>query len=253
MKNKINPGIILMIVLICRPCWAGISKQESISKFVMGNQAYKEGNYEKAIEDYQSIIQGQIESGQVYYNLGNAYFKSGKLGYAVLNYQRAKRLIPRDSDLIFNLDYAQSLIRKTNSEEKGNFLDVLIQGHINFYTVDEMVLIMTVLTALVSFFHLLSKFCKWKNFVSKGIRGTLLILVLVNAAGLYFKISIQSNLAIMVRPAKANFEPNKTAVSHFELSEGVPIKVVQEKDGWIKIRRADGRFGWVEKTSLEKI
>lgn len=253
MKNMVKYGIIFAILLACRPGWAVISKQESISKFVIGNQAYKEGNYQKAIEEYQTIIQGDWESGQVYYNLGNAYFKSGQLGYAVLNYQRAKQFIPRDSDLNFNLNYAHSRLRKTKEADKINFLDTLIQGHINFYTIDEMVLIITILTAMGGFFHLLAKFRKWKNFISKGIRGVLLILILVNCTGLYMKISRQSDLAIMVRPAKANFEPNETAASHFELMEGAPVKIVHEKEGWIKIRREDGRFGWVKKSALERI
>lgn len=252
--RKIIFQILLFTVLIL-PCraWAVMDKQESLAKFVLANQAYKEGNYQKAIGEYEAILAGQRESGPVYYNLGNAYFKDGKLGYALLNYQRSRQLIPRDSDLNFNFNFAQSLIKKNNEENKTSFLNTLIQGHINFYTIDEMVLFITVLTALGGMLHLFAKFLKWNSGLNKALRGGILILILVQTSGLYLKFSEMSNLAIIVQPSVAKFEPNESGTVHFELSEGMTIKIVNEKDGWLKIKRDDGRLGWVEKKSVERI
>ena len=68
-----------------------------------GNKFYQEGQFEQAVQTYQKIIGQGFESGAVYYNLGNAYFKSGKLGYAIFCYEKGLKLQPNDEDLSYNL------------------------------------------------------------------------------------------------------------------------------------------------------
>ena len=81
------------------------------------SRAYKEDRYQEAIDGYFQLIDNGYVNGHLYYNLGNAYFRSGQLGRAILNYKRAQLLIPRDADLNFNLRYAldqtQDAILKT--------------------------------------------------------------------------------------------------------------------------------------------
>ncbi len=246
--------MLLVFILTVRPACAAITKQEALSNFIAGNQAYKEGNYEKAIESYQSIPKGSRESGPVYYNLGNAYFKSGKLGYAVWSYEKAKRYFPRDSDLNFNVGYAESLIKKKNTQEKSkNFLETMIQNYINFYTIDEMVLFITIFTVLAVAFHLLSKFLKWKNLIRRGVRTLIVFLILINIAGLFIKVSSQIDRAIVIQASNANFEPLEAATPHFELAEGMAVKIVTVKDDWVKVKRDDGLLGWVKQAKLERI
>ena len=70
------------------------------------NRAYKEDRYPEAIDGYLELIGQGYVNGHLYYNLGNAYFRAGQIGRAILNYKRAELLIPRDADLNFNLRYA---------------------------------------------------------------------------------------------------------------------------------------------------
>ncbi|HUI25620.1 MAG TPA: BatD family protein, partial [Candidatus Kryptonia bacterium] len=77
--------------------------------FFHANALYGEEHYAEAAAEYEKILAGGRESSSVYFNLGNAYFKAGDVGRAILNYERARRLIPRDPDLHANLDYARSL------------------------------------------------------------------------------------------------------------------------------------------------
>lgn len=86
-----------------------IDKAESL--FSQGNQSYAKEGLEEAITAYETILNMGLEGGALYYNLGNAYFKHGSLGKAILNYLRAKRFLPRDADLASNLSYARSLIK----------------------------------------------------------------------------------------------------------------------------------------------
>jgi len=122
--------------------FAQITSDEALSKFVSAGMAYKDGRYESAIERYRTILDGGRESGALYYNFGNSYFKKGNLGKAVLNYERAKRFIPRDSDLNFNDTYVQSQIVYYSDNGRKHFIDSMIKSTIQFYTVDEMAIIL---------------------------------------------------------------------------------------------------------------
>lgn len=73
--------------------------EELTSVFEEANRLYLEQKYDAAISRYESVIKNGYESGGVYFNLGNAYFKSGKLQNAILNFERAKKLIPNDDDV----------------------------------------------------------------------------------------------------------------------------------------------------------
>ena len=70
------------------------------------NKFYQDGNYQLAVESYQKILGQGFESGALYYNLGNAYFKTGKLGYAIFSYEKGLKIDPNDEDLSYNLKIA---------------------------------------------------------------------------------------------------------------------------------------------------
>ena len=77
----------------------------------VANQAYTEGDFEKAIADYEQILSQNLHSAALYYNLANAYFKQGKLGEALLNYNRASRIAPSDEDIRHNQAYAEKMTK----------------------------------------------------------------------------------------------------------------------------------------------
>ena len=73
-----------------------------------GNAAYQNGNYQNAISDYEKLVNDGYEGVSLYYNLGNAYYKDGKLGYSILYYEKALKLAPNDDDIQHNLAIANS-------------------------------------------------------------------------------------------------------------------------------------------------
>jgi len=75
------------------------------------NAAYSEGNFDKAITDYEKILAQDLHSAALYYNLANAYFKKGELGKALLYYNRASRIAPGDEDIRHNQEYAEKMTR----------------------------------------------------------------------------------------------------------------------------------------------
>ena len=100
---------ILLILLVFIPfTYAGASEQSEIIS--SANNDFKEGKYAKAAEAYEKVIASGVGSVEVYYNLGNSYFKLNKLPEAILNYEKAKKINPGDEDIVFNIKVANSKI-----------------------------------------------------------------------------------------------------------------------------------------------
>ena len=121
-KNFVKGLIVLIAFFVISPVSAN---DEALSRFVSGESSYKDKEYRKAIEQYEMIIKDGQESGQIYYNLANSYFKNGDYGKAVLNYERAKRLMPRDSDVDYNYNYVLNLVKDFGSESIHSTIKVL--------------------------------------------------------------------------------------------------------------------------------
>ena len=112
-----------------------------------GNSSYENGDYEKAVSFYGELVKTDRVSPEVFYNLGNSYFKLKKIGKAILNYERALRLDPRDRDIQLNLRLARSMsVDKINAPERGFVLAAILFLY-DRMTVNE-------LTAMSSFFYL---------------------------------------------------------------------------------------------------
>jgi len=234
-------------------CFAEIKKDEAISRFVQGNLSYKEGNYEQAIEQYEEVISRGKASGALYYNLANAYFHDGKLGKAILNYERAKRLIPRDGDVNFNVNHAHSKASFYKGEIGASFLKRAVDQHISFYSLDEMIIIVTFIFSLLGVFYLLFLYFQWPKRIASILISVLSILLVIYGFGLAAKIQNETNQAVTVSSGEAKFEPWEASTTHFKIKEGVKVLILKMEDDWIKIKRQDGKLGWILKENVEKI
>lgn len=221
------------------------------SVFDKANELYKQGKYDSAIQEYGTIEKTGFESGNLYYNLGNCFFKKGQLGMAILYYEKALKLIPRDSDLKSNYELAKSRILSYAVPLKQHAavkLAAVVSGEL---TIDE-------LTFLVSFFYFFSLaiflvrvFWPVSNTVLKLVFFTVLFLFVFSAFSLTEKIMSGSSDVIILKPkVQVRFEPFKKATVFFELAEGSKAEFLQKKGDWVKIRRCDGKTGWVTEGSI---
>ena len=93
--------------------------------FLDGIRYYQEGDYERAVSEFLKIADAGVQNGQLYYNLGNAYLRSNRIGHAVLWYERALEMIPEDPDLRFNHTYALSLTKDERPERGASLVRIL--------------------------------------------------------------------------------------------------------------------------------
>ncbi len=247
-------GQILLIVLflIGPVCAADTNLSQENLLFAQGNTAYQQGDYAKAAEAYEKIISDGWVSGPLYFNLANSYVKADHLGKAILNYERAKRLIPRDPDLKANDAYAQSLL-KTPISMPTNFWQMVLTSHLSFYSLDEMAIIAFVLLAFLGAIILASLFWGWQNRGKVFLLGGVVILFVIYGGGLLLKVQMEKEQAVSLVETPARFEPRDAATTHYLLQEGGKVKILDQDGEWLKIFRSDGKSGWVKASTVEKI
>lgn len=219
--------------------------------FKAANSFYQEAKYDQAILEYEKIINQGLTSGNLYYNLANCYFKKGELGKAVLNYERTKILMPADSDLKANYDYARSLLNLGSNELYGKrwvrFLDRLFSAwDVNFLTI-----FLSLLWAIVFLVLILGLFFEKVKRASKVILPLIALLFLSLFISFNRKITCLNNSAVVInQEAQSKFEPLESATTYFTLGQGSLVEVIETTPSWAKIRRQDGKIGWVHQSSL---
>lgn len=264
-KGYLTISILILILLISPACGQlafGNLETEAVKPdivFEEANKAYRNGDFHQAAEKYQQLCNEGYTSGNLYYNLGNAYFKLGAKGLAVLNYERARRLIPGDADLKANLNYVLSGVQEGISDWKYEFLRFFTgmapveQLAINT-TVCFFGLVILIILGILKPFPLKNliegEFRKWWNGV---VIVWALIFCLFCSLGILTFWDQSRDQAVAIKAGDVRFEPSKAATLHYKLSEGSRVLILEEKEDWLKVKRIDGKRGWVEKDCLEMI
>lgn len=239
---------LVAAILISTACFAQ-------NVFEQANTAYADGNYAEAAALYRSLIDEQPDA-QVYYNLGNACFKQGELAQAILSYERALRLNPRDKDAQYNLEFAQSHITD-NITEQDFFLSAWARAVRNglgehTWVVLSVVLFSLALAAILLF--LLGRapwlrktafYCAWVALIVSLMAG-------LNAASLHKRDSIRSEAVITQGVVNAKASPDRSGTDLFTLHEGTKVTIRETLGEWCNIR-VGGNEGWIRLQNLERI
>jgi tetratricopeptide (TPR) repeat protein len=256
-KRILTKILAFLIIMVCglsflSSSWAqGTADLQTASQlFDQANSDYKEAKFSAAIENYEKIISLGLENGNLYYNLGNSYFKAGKSGKAVFNYEKAKLFIPNDSDLKSNYDYVLSGLN-LGPQYFGNWFAKAIYRLSEELTVNALTIllwaiyiILIIILTLKLFFSRLQRFLRPFIFI-------LFSLFILSAIALDRKIAYLNKIAIIIgKEADAKFEPLESATTYFKLVEGSKIEVIGKAENWYKIKRPDGKIGWVDKTTV---
>lgn len=229
-------------------------RQDPESVFYKAALFYEAAKYDEAITQYSLLLDLGFESGPLYYNLGNCNVKKGNLGRAILNYEKAKRIIPRDSDLISNETYAKSLIRENLGEPSKIWYQKISDKIFEPVSIDELTILLS-MTYLLSMAILIAGLYLEPVKRYRKILLTVLVLIFaMSGLGLVQKTLLLEKEAIVVEEkSEAKFEPFDRATNHFILYEGMKVQILASKKDWVKIKQADKKAGWVKASSIEII
>ena len=223
-----------------------------------GNQAYIDGDYAQALACYSAIENGGHYSARLYYNMGNAYYKQGQIGRAILYYNRALVISPSMDDARHNLEIAEAQTKDNIAVVPEFFLNRYMRTlrsaiSCSAWSVMSVAFFGVVLLFLLLF--LLGSRIKVRKAGFYGAIASLLMFVVVTIFGVSARNSIidRPGAIVMSSAISVKSSPDRAATDLFVLHEGTKVEVSSEIDGWSEITIADGKKGWTESAHLERI
>lgn len=226
--------------------------------FLKANNLYKNGSYSKAIDVYLSIEKQGLKSDELYYNLGNSYYKLNKVAPSIYYYEKALIVNPSNEDVISNLSFAKRMTIDVIEELPKTFLQRFSTNIIQKYTFDTWAIIAvstSFLAALLFLFYYFSSGTKIKLlFFNTSILAVFILVISVSFAFKNYDIVKNTKSAIIFADKiDVKNAPTNTSENIFELHEGTKVQILDELDNWKKIKLADGKIGWTTKGNLKEI
>ena len=222
------------------------------------DDAYSKGNYQQAIADYKELLK-QGASASLFYNLGNAYYRSDSLTQAILCYERAARLAPADDDIRFNLQFARSKTIDKITPASEMFFVTWYHSLVNQCSVDTWALL-SVVCLLISLLLLLAYLFAPRLGVRKmgffGSIGFLIVFLLSNLFAYQQEKMMEKHCGAIIMSPSVNVKktPDMKGSDVFVLHEGTRVDITDcSMRQWRGIKLADGREGWLPANVMEQI
>lgn len=233
-----------------------LSAQDDVLK--NANEIYKTGKYKEAVEAYESIVESNKEAPELYFNLGNAYYKTGNIPAAILNYERALLLDPSDSDIKYNLEMSRKMVVDKIESIPQFFFDRWMNNIIQTRSSDSwawfsiVTFIIVLVLALVFFFTSSSS-------RKKLAFGLAIVMFIISVIAFGFSYSQKQKLAnrehaiIFAPSVTIKGSPDNSGTDLFLLHEGTKVKVLETLGKWANIQLSDGNEGWILIESIKII
>ncbi|PKL82971.1 MAG: hypothetical protein CVV24_07290 [Ignavibacteriae bacterium HGW-Ignavibacteriae-3] len=256
LKYILSINLLILIVLFSGGRLVYAQSQDELMKGA--NKFYQEGNYHLALESYKRIIGQGYESGALFYNLGNAYFKTGQLGHAIYSYEKGLKLEPNDEDLAYNLKIANARTVDKITELPKLFIVSWWEGLVTSLNVTgwslTVVIVFWILLLSIAVYFLsrrnnLQKFA----FMSASI---FLALFIFTAVLLFARVNREAvtNYGVLLAPTyTVKLSPDIKSNDAFVIHEGIKFAVEDYVNEWAKIRLIDGKVGWAQKNVFGQI
>lgn len=229
---------------------------ETRETFSLANQRYAEGRYEEAVSLYETLIEGGAASAPLYYNLGNTYFKLGRIGKAILNYERARRLSPQEEGLLANLSYVKNLVEQAQPVEEHRILERAFLTLRDSLSATGWTLCLSVCYNVLFLILLLAIFFQG---VRKRVVFWTWILAIVTAGSALMastkisaEVSVKEGIVIQ-QVAEIRYSPSEKGAVAFQLKEGIRTQILRCDGDWCYIRLTGDKIGWVARPAIEEI
>jgi len=229
-------------------------------KFRQANRAYSENDFEQAMEGYRELVRLIGPNAGLYYNLGCASLKAGHLGRAMLNFQRAARLAPRDPDIRENLRFVAALTRSESEETEVSegFIVDLLKRWIFLLTAREASILQLIFLAWVAvgvtILALGYRGVLRKTVIGLSVAGFLLLAANSMVLGVQIYSLRYSRQAVVIEDdAQARSGPGEDNTRVLVLPEGTLVTLRETRGDWVLVSLPSGRSGWLPTGKVEKI
>ncbi|MFZ1291791.1 MAG: tetratricopeptide repeat protein [Melioribacteraceae bacterium] len=239
--------------------WISIVSAQDLETIMKnGNQFYQNKQYNDAITSYESILKQGYISGDLFYNLGNSYFKIGHLGKSILFYEKALKISPSNEDAAYNLKIA-------NSRTVDKIEEIPTLFFIHWWNILLSQFTSTTWQIIIFIFYILLLLSIGVFFLIRNLQfqkfalflGTLNIFVLIISIILFISSinrEVTNNNGILLQSViSAKISPDIQANDAFVIHEGIKFVIEDKVGNWSKIKLSDGKVGWLPNQSFEEI
>lgn len=229
------------------------------SSFEKGNALYQKGQYQQAVDTYESIIkEDKQQSAELYFNLGNSYYKLNKVAPSIYNYEKALVLKPHDPDVLNNLKFAKKLtIDEIKEVPKVGFAKLIqnFTGIFNYNTWAKISVGISFAFLLAFIGYYFSQLTLSKRIYFIGMFVLLVALLLSVSAGMSQKNHFDNDRPAIVfaELSEVHSEPRKAGSAILLLHEGAKVYVKETIGQWKKIELTDGTEGWIDGSTIKEV
>jgi len=226
--------------------------------FEIANEHFNKGEYEQSITIYDSLIRNNIESSNIYFNLGNAWYKIDEIPKAILYYEKARKIDPNNKDINYNLELANTHIADRIEDVPEFFLKTWWKNIVYLFNEEEWMYINIGVFSFLMLFvviYFVSNKPSTKRF---SFTLSILFIILSFTSGLIgynsYKLKTTHNTSIIFTPTvNVKSAPDDNSSTIFILHQGTKVSLLDESKDWQKVKLANGSEGWLLKNDFEKI
>lgn len=225
-------------------------------KFNEGIEYYKAGNFDEALRVFKELENENAISSGLLYNIGNCHFRKGRLGEAILYYERAKKADPADEDILQNLRFTNSLIKeRVNEIPLIAPLEWWIQVSAAFSVKGWVYLLMGVFYPLILLLVLRIFFGRrsWPNTIMISCCVVTIFLLSLLSYTRYSWIDSRDYAIVVQKSVEVLSAPEENGNPVFKTAEGIKVRIDDKVGDWWKVRLPDGRVGWLKSGEIEVI
>lgn len=238
--------ILILLLLIANV----LNAQDEQKIFESANEMYRQQNYEKAIEYYKTLEKYNLISSELFYNLGNSYYKLNKVGPSIYYYEKALKLNPLNKDVQNNLVFARRLALDNIEELPKTVFQKLNSRYLQKLSYNQWAIVSIVFCVLGSLLFLLFYFSnqprsKRTFFITSLISFLFLIISLTITYNQFSYFKNNKVAIVFAEETEVRNAPSLNSEEVFTLHEGTKVIVLDTIDDWKKIKIADGKIGWI--------
>lgn len=244
----------LIAILILSMPFLGIAQNNAL--FDRATEAYNEGEYEKATESYLRILENGEHSAELYYNLGNSYYKMNQIAPSIYYYEKALLLRPNDPEIKNNLAFARNMTLDAIEKLPETGLSKIYRTIVEFLSFEQWAYVAVVCMILFVLAYLAFYFLRYATHKRIAFIGSIISLIVAALAVIlayiqYNDFNTDQPAIVFPEESIVKSEPNNRSQEAFKLHQGTKVNVLEELNDWKKIRLADGKIGWISAEDIK--
>lgn len=244
-------GLTLLILL-----FGLMVSAQNDALFNKATDAYNKGSYDKAVEHYLEIIENREHSAELYFNLGNSYYKLDQVAPSIYYYEKALLLKPNDPEIKTNLAFAKNMTLDAIEVMPETGFSKIYTSVINFLFFDHWAYLAVICIILFVLLYIAFYYFRYSTRKRIAFISSLLLLFIAGIAVVFGFVQYHDFLAdqpaiVFVDEVVIKSEPNARSQEVFRLHEGTKLYVLDELNDWKKVKIADGKTGWLSSEDIK--